>query len=127
MKRDVQETAARHFISPKSYVTKDGREVLYEEDWELRKGELWERSGGKCEFTELQVGPDLYMGCRSEAADPHHIVRRSVKRDDRLSNLQALCRFHHDLLDKRKVRWNKRGESQNPSPNVEARPGEVQP
>lgn len=42
--------------------------------------------------------------CLREAADPHHIVLRSTKRDDRLANLLAVCRHHHYVLDREQRR-----------------------
>lgn len=110
MKRDVELTAARHFLDPKSYVTPDKREICFGRDWLARKAELLARSGGRCEYVEqvggILAGP-MMQRCTAEAADPHHKIRRSVARDDRLANLLALCRMHHNLLDKRKVRSDK--------------------
>jgi len=120
MKRDKQATVARHFKDPRSYVAPDSREVLYTKDWKARVAELKERSGGRCE--QMVDGFDLHRTvggwesrgtkdrCRSEAADPHHIIPRSKKRDDRLANLRALCRLHHNWLDPRKVRRTKRAK-----------------
>lgn len=85
---------------------KDGRERLVGLDWRNRVKELWERCGGKCEWIDWPSLNVQRLCCR-EAQDPHHIVKRSVLRDDRLSNLQALCRYHHDLLDNRKIRSDK--------------------
>lgn len=93
MKRDRQATIDKQFLDPRSYVTPDGREVLYGEDWDARVEDLRLRSGGKCEW----IGLEGKFHCLSPAQDPDHIVKRSKKRDDRLSNLQALCRYHHDL------------------------------
>jgi len=113
MRADKQLTEAAEFKDKDSYIAPDGREILYGKDWDARKAELARRSGGGCE----QICPTLNIGlkkpteielrCPAMAADPHHIIRRSVKRDDRLSNLQALCRYHHNLLDKRKIRSDK--------------------
>jgi hypothetical protein len=108
MKADRQATAARHFKDPGSFVFKDGRERLAGKDWEARKLELWERCRGFCEWqNEYQA-----WACAHPAADPHHKIRRSVSRDDRLDNLLALCRFHHNLLDERKPRWTKRSPAE---------------
>ena len=111
MKRDIQATEAAHFANKKSYIAPDGREVLYGKDWIQRKAELWARCDGRCErMVIVSLMPNVSNErCRSEAQDPHHIIRRSQKRDDRLANLEALCRLHHDLLDKRKPRWGKKG------------------
>lgn len=100
----------KQFLDPRSYVAPDGREVLYGEDWKARIEDLRLRSAGKCEWV-VDAGMEqeviMVYTCGKEAQDPHHIKPRSKGRDDRMSNLQALCRYHHDLLDKRKPRWSK--------------------
>lgn len=103
-KADRQATEARNFVERKSYVAADGREVLYGLDWKRRVKELRERCGGRCEFVNGHVedGNEEVIGifrCVREAADPHHIKLRSRGRDDRLSNLLAVCRHHHQILD----------------------------
>lgn len=115
MKADREKTIAQMYLDPASFMRAAGSEVLYGEDWKRRKVELRERCNGKCEYYRDSTG--LFEQCQVEAADPHHVIPRSKGRDDRLSNLQALCRFHHDLLDKRKPRWSKtvsRGQSSLP-------------
>lgn len=96
-----------------SFVRLDGSEVLYGADWRKRKEELWERSGGRCEseepWTVWPWGAPALERCTSEADDPHHVRARREQRDDRLSNLQALCRYHHRKLDKRVVRLGRIG------------------
>ena len=91
----------KQYLDPRSYMDKLGREVLFGEDWAARKFDLWQRANGKCEY---------FVRCTSEAQDPHHIIPRSKGRDDRLSNLQALCRYHHNLMDKRRPMWTKRAK-----------------
>lgn len=111
MKADRQATEAAGFSDPKSYVAKDGREVLKGEDWERRKRILWERADGRCEeFMAAGLGSEHLtpLRCGCDGTEPHHIIRRSEKRDDRLLNLQLLCHFHHSLKDKRVVRSDKR-------------------
>ena len=106
---DVEATQARHFANKRSRVLLDGREILYGNDWKERDAELWARCEGRCEFIASwrQDTPDgeiiHQIRCEAVACDPHHIIPRSKKRDDRLSNLQALCRFHHRLVDQRKI------------------------
>lgn len=116
MKRDKQATEVKHFIDPKSYVLKDGREVLAGLDWKQRVGELRERSGGRCEKLVSSADPMTHAGgqsverCRSEAQDPDHIIKRSKGRDDRLTNLEALCRLHHELKHpEKRTRWGEKG------------------
>ena len=102
MKRDREQTIAKQYLDARSYMTLDGREILYGEDWRARKFDLWQRCGGKCEY---------FVRCTAEAADAHHIIPRSKGRDDALANLQALCRYHHNLIDRRKPRWTKRASA----------------
>jgi hypothetical protein len=97
MKADRLVTLSRCFTDPKSYVTADGREVLYRKDWTARKEELRQRSAGRCE----KITSDGRR-CRSAAVHPHHFpVRRRTKgsntRDDRMTNLLDICALHHAL------------------------------
>jgi hypothetical protein len=103
MKRDRIATDAAKFEDPKSFIFKDGREFLAGLDWKARKHELWTRARGRCEYINSDG-----IRCRTEAADPHHYIPRSKGRDDRMSNLFALCRFHHNLMDTRKVRSDRK-------------------
>jgi hypothetical protein len=100
------------YANKRSKVRPDGTEILYGNDWKQRKEELLARCGGRCE----QITSDGER-CRSEAHDPHHKVARSKGRDDRLSNLIALCRLHHDILDWKKLKWRSHEQSQ-PGPAV---------
>ena len=107
LKRDVQATLAARFEDERSYVCKDGREILYGADWKRRVAELRERCGGSCEAISFWAGKEPVRCCR-EAADPDHVVKRSKKRDDRLDALQGLCRLHHDLKHpEHKPQWTK--------------------
>lgn len=99
MKADVAATAARKFKDPGSFVFKDGREFLKGDDWEDRKFELLKRCHGQCEYLIPVQQQSHPIRCTREAADPHHNVLRSVKRDDRLDALTALCRHHHKIVD----------------------------
>jgi hypothetical protein len=114
--RDNEAKQRLGYKHPKSLVRPDGSETLVGEDWKKRKQELWDRAKGLCEQTWFTGNSEMFRGtwiqwqkrCYSEGHDPHHIKPRSKGRDDRLSNLQLLCRMHHNLLDKRKVKWSKR-------------------
>ena len=99
--RDDAEKQKRGYTDPRSYVRLDGSEVLYGNDWILRKQQLGERSGGRC---ELIIGGR----CRAIADDAHHIIPRSQYRDDSLEALLHVCRWHHQHTDKRQPRWSKR-------------------
>jgi len=97
----------RGYTDKDTVVWADGREKLVGRDWRKRKKELAERSKGQCEAMHEIIGMPPER-CRRNARDPHHRIRRSVLRDDRLSNLENLCGPCHDALDDRKVRWTKR-------------------
>ena len=105
---DVEETKRRGY-SGKSRVYFYGRERLVGKDWIKRKKEVWVRGGGQCEqVVEIRI-PGGLVRCRSEMHDPHHLVKRSEKRDDRLDRLIGLCRLHHDLAhEKRNPHWSKK-------------------
>jgi hypothetical protein len=90
------------YTDAKSLVRFDGSECLHGKDWLKRKKELWERANGRCEHRAFG---QLAARCPNDGHDPHHVKPRHPKRDDRLKNLQLLCRFHHRLLDKRKTRF----------------------
>jgi predicted restriction endonuclease len=108
--RDAQLKRERGYVEKKSIVWSDGREKLVGRDWVKRKKELHARCGGRCEFfSGLSVGSWVEgVRCASMAEDPHHIIPRSQGRNDSPWNLMALCRKHHDMLDKRKPRWTKK-------------------
>lgn len=97
MKADKQLTEQRQFVERKSYVASDGREVLYKLDWKRRVKQLEARCGGRCEHI-FKTSEGEEMRCSRPAAHPHHLVKRSKGRDDRISNLAALCVFHHRAM-----------------------------
>lgn len=101
-KRDVQATEARHFKDPGSFVFKDQREWLEGEDWDDRKRELEQRSRNRCENilgAGMEGGVIRLHPCGRDAVHPHHIVLRSIARDDRIENLLAVCFDCHRKLD----------------------------
>jgi hypothetical protein len=98
MKSDVTATRERKFKHPKSHVTPDGREILHGDDWDERRFELLQRSRGRCEY--YIESANAKVRCQRDCEDPHHITLRSVLRDDRLSELLAVCRHHHNVLDR---------------------------
>lgn len=64
---------------------KERRWILKGTAWGKMKRLVYDRAGGLCECCRWQ-----------EAADAHHIIFRSEHRDDRETNLIALCRCCHD-------------------------------
>lgn len=90
-----------------SVVWIDGRERLVGWDWRKRTKELAQRSHGRCERFSI-LGNQHHPLCRGTGEEPHHIQKRSVLRDDRLSNLAHLSHACHSAEDPRKVRWTKR-------------------
>jgi hypothetical protein len=103
--RDKESTLARGFKSNRSCVTTDGREILAEDDWAVRKLELWNRAKGRCENIIGTAGGR--RACGQPGSDPHHVQARSKGRDDRLANLLLVCRACHRALDRRQPRWTK--------------------
>jgi 5-methylcytosine-specific restriction endonuclease McrA len=103
---DFDATKASKFADEWSKVLLDGSERLVGDDWRARKQELWDRAKGQCEYQiPLATG---FERCRREGCDAHHIVPRSDGRDDRLTNLQLLCRRHHQLVDPRKTKFHEK-------------------
>jgi len=97
----------------------DGSEVLYGEDWDARKKQLWERCGGRCEYTQWDTGEPatdfkniaFQERCRKECQIPAHVEPRYPRRDDRMSNLKGYCIEHDRLMEKqswRKIRSDRR-------------------
>lgn len=112
----LRDSAAKErlgYKNPSSFVRLDGSEVLKGEDWRKRVEELRQRSGGRCEHIgkHSNIGMQFKRRCVVPARDPHHKIKRSRRRDDRLSNLEHLCGFHHDLEDERKTRFTVRRKS----------------
>jgi hypothetical protein len=101
---DRQETLRRGYKDPRSKVYFDSRERLYGKDWKERKYEVWQRGWGRCEHISEIDGKRLR--CPQKMHDPHHIIERGRRRDDRISNLIGLCRLHHELMhEKRRPRF----------------------
>jgi len=100
---DVAAKQKRGYTNPKSYVRRDGSEVLHKEDWDARVLQLAIRSSGMCERLSI-LKRQHETDCDGYAGDPHHIAKRWPRRDDRLSNLAALSRACHDAEDPRKIR-----------------------
>jgi hypothetical protein len=103
--RDEQTKRERGYREKGSLVRFDGTEKLVGSDWKRRKEELWARCEGRCERVVGIDDAQQPVRCKAEADDPHHIVPRSKGRNDSLSNLEALCRRHHEMLDWKKVYW----------------------
>lgn len=97
-KADRQLTEQRQFVERRSYVCRDGREVLTGLDWQRRLQQLRNRCQGRCEYI-FKTADGEEMRCARPAQDPHHIKLRSKGRDDRMENLLAVCRHHHQILD----------------------------
>jgi hypothetical protein len=97
---DFEATAARDFTCRhgKSVVLLDGRETLHCTDYTRRVREVEERDGYKCQWAVGDFNAELYKRCGAPSnGHPHHIVKRSKGRDDRASNLMAICDYHHKI------------------------------
>lgn len=74
----------------------DGRERCTGYQWEKRVRELKARAQGWCEAGDLIPGhPRHFIG---DDGDSHHKLKRSLDRDDRLSNLFWICHSAHIKL-----------------------------
>lgn len=93
--RRAAATVLREFLDERSYVCPDGREVLYGKDWKARVEEVFERDLWLCHWPVVSPWTNLKRFCGSSAVHAHHIIKRSVKRDDRMENLIAICAKHH--------------------------------
>jgi len=101
--KDHDEKLRRGYRDRDTIVWTDGRERLEGADWRKRKIELAHRSGGRCERL-LVLGKPHEPLCYRRGEEPHHIQKRSVLRDDRLSNLVWLSHACHAAEDNRKIR-----------------------
>lgn len=93
---DLEATEARNFKNPRSRVMQDGREVLYGLDYRKRVREVLERDGFRCRVDRIVKKDRLFCGAPAEHA--HHIIKRSDGRDDRASNLVAICGYCHTQM-----------------------------
>ncbi len=60
-------------------------------------------------YRRYALNSELCEVCGCLAQDCHHIVFRSQGRDDRDSNLIALCRNHHELAHGKEAKlWRKK-------------------
>lgn len=92
------------YTNPKSFVRRDGSEVLHEEDWRARVLQVAMRSLGACERLGI-LGRQHEPGCDGRGGQPHHIKKRWPRRDDRMSNLADLSDACHKAEDPRKTRF----------------------
>jgi hypothetical protein len=81
----------------------DGREKCTGYQWTKRVRELKARAEGFCEAGQDLEGADALIPGHlhhfiGDDGDPHHIVKRSKSRDDRLSNLLWVCHWAHIQL-----------------------------
>lgn len=91
---DIEATKARNFKNPKSRVMLDGREILLKPDYDRRVREVQERSGYRCEVQREIIGVPARQCRAPSCGHPHHVVKRSKLRDDRLANLLDVCEYH---------------------------------
>ncbi|MFB7420766.1 HNH endonuclease [Streptomyces sp. NPDC056210] len=61
-------------------------------NWSSIRSRIWRRDNGLCQKVRYDTG----LPCLSEGAGVDHIVPRSQGGDHSHSNLQVLCKFHHD-------------------------------
>jgi len=111
---DQEATHARNFADPMSHIMRDGREILYRDDYKQRVREVLERDGGKCQcMIEMNYAGETFahVPCGEPASVAHHKIKRSKGRDDRAENLVSLCHYHHDAIHKEfKPRFGEKGQ-----------------
>ncbi len=76
----------------------DGREICEtDEEWKIRRIEVWKRDGGRCRDCGRIVAPTLSVSLETHVpvGHVHHIKPRSLGRDDREQNLLLLCARCH--------------------------------
>lgn len=73
------------------------RKSFFPRNWGAIRRRVLERAGYRCEH----IDPDTGVRCRARANQVDHIRSKVDSADggydDSLSNLQALCGFHHSL------------------------------
>lgn len=108
-KRDPLGTERRCFLDPLSFVSCDGREFLAGEDTSVRRHEVFERSGGFCEFPGCNREIDEFLPSdHPHAMHMHHVKSKGKGGSDCINNLMAGCtrchkRFHAQTRD---TRWS---------------------
>lgn len=120
--RDEAAKLVRGYTNDRSYVRRDGSERLHGEDWDNRKTEVWRRSDGACEMISV-MKREHDEHCSGDMHHPHHIIQRSVRRDDSLSNLAGLSIACHRAVDQRKVGGRSRCDERPIQGSNEARRG----
>lgn len=102
-KTDPIATLKANFLDPESYVAWDGREILGDQDWGPRAREVMERDKGMCQGCV----PSHFIG---EMGEAHHILSKGKHpHDDRLSNLEWVCRTSHRKIHNREPKWTPKG------------------
>lgn len=84
---DIDRSLGKHYANPSSYISTDGREILFGEDLKRRYQEIWERDGRRC----VECGRLLSFA----NMHPHHRTERSRGGDDKPGNLETRCYKHH--------------------------------
>ena len=69
----------------------EGAKARLPENWTHLRNMVLLRARGRCEHTR----EDTQQRCGEAATDVDHIVNHAAGGGDELSNLQALCTFHH--------------------------------
>lgn len=73
------------------------RKRFFPGNWAALRRKVLDRAGGRCQH----VDPDTGVRCRAAATQVDHILSKVDSADggydDSLSNLQALCSYHHSL------------------------------
>lgn len=74
------------------------RRDRFNADWARTRRLVLERDGYKCQRVMFDAASGVERLCGRPAREVDHIVRAvDGVDDDRLSNLESLCRFHHQV------------------------------
>ena len=97
LKRDAEATTKAGFRDSRSFVHLDGRWYCYGADMSAQREKCMKRDGGRC----VRCGSIFWL-------EAHHRKPRSRGRDDRVDNLETLCKSDHTQEHGRFPRWTPR-------------------
>lgn len=87
-KRDNEETARACYADDRSFVSLDGKEFLYGEDWKAQRQRVFFLDKGVCQYCHTPIDVEY------EAWTADHITKRSDGGSDDLANLRLI---HNDF------------------------------
>jgi 5-methylcytosine-specific restriction endonuclease McrA len=73
------------------------RSRLRDKEWKVNRKLAMELAGGRCEY-EAEGLHHLYGRCAAPAVHVHHLLPSSAGGSHSITNLRALCEFHHSYI-----------------------------